>query len=151
MKFEYPVEDSPTFTVKQIRDPVPSPDGKRVAFTALDRLYVADLPGGAPRRVTNQETGEYFPTWSPDGRARLRRLERQHRSHHGVRAAGGAPVRLTRVSAYYQQLAWAPDGRRIVAVRASDRDLREAIDPFVGTDSAAEFVWVPGRRAATSP
>ena len=60
-----------------------------------------------------------------------------------VRAAGGAPVRLTRVSAYYQQLAWAPDGNRIVAIRASDRDLREAIDPFVGDGLGAEFVWVP--------
>jgi len=144
VKFEYPVSDSLSFTVKQIRDPVPSPDGKRVAFTALDRLYVADLPGGVPRRVTNQETGEYSPTWSPDGLSLAYVAWNDSIGHiMKVRAAGGAPVRLTRVSAYYQQLAWAPDGKRIVAVRASDRDLREAIDPFVGDGLAAEFVWVP--------
>ena len=33
--------------------PLPSPDGKRLAFTALDRLYVMDYPSGTPRRVTN--------------------------------------------------------------------------------------------------
>lgn len=143
--FDYPIADTPTFNVRQIRDAVPSPDGRRVAFTALDRLYVADLPGGAPRRVTAQETsGEYGPTWSPDGTSLAYVMWNDSIGHiMKVAAAGGAPVRLTRVSAYYQQAAWSPDGRRIVAIRASDRDLREAIDPFVGDGLSAEFVWVP--------
>ena len=144
VKFEYPVSDSLSFTVKQIRDPVPSPDGKRVAFTALDRLYVADLPGGVPHRVTNSESGEYSPTWSPDGLSLAYVAWNDSIGHiMKVRATGGVSVRLTRVSAYYQQLAWAPDGNRIVAIRASDRDLRETIDPFVGDGLGAEFVWVP--------
>ena len=47
-----------------------SPDGKRLAFTALDKLWMMDLPRGTPRRVTNVEgaTGEHSPVWSPDGR-----------------------------------------------------------------------------------
>jgi Tol biopolymer transport system component len=145
VKFEYPIDDAPTFNVKQIRDAVPSPDGKRVAFTSLDRLYVADLPIGAPRRVTTQETsGEYGPTWSPDGLSLAYVVWNDSIGHiMKVSAAGGTPVRLTRVSAYYQQAAWSPDGKRIAAIRASDRDLREAIDPFVGDGLAAEFVWVP--------
>ena len=145
VRFDYPIEDTPTFNVKQIRDAVPSPDGKRVAFTALDRLYVADLPNGASRRVTTQEgSGEYGPTWSPDGLSIAYVMWNDSIGHiMKVSAAGGAPVRLTRVSAYYQQAAWSPDGKRIVAIRASDRDLREAIDPFVGDGLAAEFVWVP--------
>ena len=39
LAFDYPVSDSPEFTVRQIRDAVPSPDGERLAFIALDRLY----------------------------------------------------------------------------------------------------------------
>ena len=68
--FTYPVDDSPTFTIRQIRDAVPSPDGKRLAFVALDRLYVMDMPNGTPRRVTGMEGTEAQPAWSPARRKR---------------------------------------------------------------------------------
>ena len=147
VKFEYPIEDTPTFTVKQIRDAVPSPDGKRMAFTALDRLYVLDLPAGAPRRLTNQEVGEYHPTWSPDGLA-IAYVIWDDREGHIVRVsatgtAPATPTRLTRTSAYYQGAVWSPDGKRIVAIRAAARDLKEAIDPFVFSGLGPEFVWIP--------
>lgn len=145
VRFEYPVDDGPTFTVKQIRDAAPSPDGRRVAFTALDRLYVMDLPNGPPRRLTTQEVGEYYPTWSPDGRAIAYAAWDDREGHiMRVNATGGAPTRLTRVSAYYRELAWSPDGRRIVAIRSSAQELRDAIDPFV-FGFGAEFVWVPAQ------
>jgi len=144
LKFEYPIDDAPTFTVKQIRDAVPSPDGRRVAFTAMDRLYVMDLPNGTPRRVTQQNVGEFHPSWSPDGSS-IAYVTWDDRDGHVMRvpAAGGTPVRVSRVSAYYQQPAFSPDGRRIVAIRSSVRDLRDSYDPFVGDGLAAEFVWLP--------
>lgn len=49
--FSYPIEDTPTFTAKQIRDAVPSPDGERLAFTAMQELWVMDWPDGEPRRL----------------------------------------------------------------------------------------------------
>ncbi|MDH4043787.1 MAG: amidohydrolase family protein [Gemmatimonadota bacterium] len=151
VKFSYPIEDTPTFTVKQIRDAVPSPDGGRIAFTALDRLYVMDLPDGTPRRLTTQNVGEYYPTWSPDGRA-IAYVTWDGTEGHIMRVAatGGTPRRLTQASAYYQQTAWAADGRRIVAMRASARDLQEAIDPFVFTGLGAEFVWLPADGGAVT-
>lgn len=144
VEFEYPIEDTPTFTVKQIRDAVPSPDGRRIAFTALDRLYVMDLPGGAPRRLTTANTGEYHPAWSPDGSA-IAYVTWNDTAGHIMRVpvTGGRPTQLTRVSGYYQQTAWSPDGRRIVAIRADTRNLKEAIDPFIGSGLGSELVWVP--------
>src|SRR5207248_2125288 len=48
VRFETRV-DTGDVLVKQIRDASPSPDGKRVAFSALDKLYVMDLPAGGGR------------------------------------------------------------------------------------------------------
>lgn len=161
VEFEYPIEDTPVFTVKQIRDPRVSPDGSQVAFTALDRLYVAELTNGSgapddpaddpapstadPRRLTNDEVGEFQPVWSPDGRwvAYVTWDDDAGEGHvRRVAAEGGSATTLTTAPAYYQQLAWSPDGERIVAVRASRRHLQEAVDPFIGgLDS--EFVWLP--------
>ena len=45
VKFDYPIDDD-KLKVSQIRGARPSPDGKRIAFTALDRLWIADLPQG---------------------------------------------------------------------------------------------------------
>lgn len=50
--FQYPIEDAAEAQVTQIRDAVPSPDGKKLAFTALNRLYVMDFPNGTPKRLT---------------------------------------------------------------------------------------------------
>ena len=48
LAFSYPIADSAEFTMHQIRDAVPSPDEKRLAFVAMDKLYVMDYPGGTP-------------------------------------------------------------------------------------------------------
>jgi Tol biopolymer transport system component/imidazolonepropionase-like amidohydrolase len=154
LQFKYPIADSAAFTVKQIRDPVVSPDGSKIAFSALDRLYVADLPNGTPRRVTSAEVGEFQPTWSPDG-ASIAYVTWDDATGEGylmrARATGGqTPTRLTAQSAYYQTPAWSPDGRRILAMRASARDLREAIDPFVFDGLGAEFVWTPAAGGAVT-
>jgi imidazolonepropionase-like amidohydrolase len=45
VKFEYPIDDE-KLRVSQIRGARPSPDGTRAAFTALDRLWIAELPRG---------------------------------------------------------------------------------------------------------
>jgi Tol biopolymer transport system component len=147
--FQYPIDDTPTFTVKQIRDAVPSPDGRRLAFTALDRVYVMDLPAGTPRRLTTQETGEYFPAWSPDGAA-IAFVSWDDRQGYLMRvpAAGGTPRRLS-PAAVYTQPAWSPDGRRIVALRVAAREVQEAIDPFLA-GLGAEIVWVPAEGGAAT-
>jgi Tol biopolymer transport system component len=149
--FDYPVSDDPTFIVSQIRDAVPSPDGSKIAFTALDRLYVMDLPSGTPRRLTNREVGEYHPTWSPDGSSVAFVTWDDSEGHiMRVAASGGTPRQLTQVSAYYQQTAWSPDGRRIVAMRAAARNLQEAIRPSVSNGLGSEFVWVPAEGGAVT-
>jgi Tol biopolymer transport system component len=46
---------------------VESPDGKHLVFSAVGHLYVMDLPGGKPERLTEGEALEYAPSFSADG------------------------------------------------------------------------------------
>ncbi len=151
-RFEYRVDTEPTFTAHQIRDAVPSPDGSRMAFAAMDKLYVMDYPDGTPQRLTDTGDGiiEAQPTWSPDGRQiAFVSWEDQDAGYLWKVASNGsgAPTRLTPEGALYREPAWSPDGRRIVAVRVAARQLHEALGSF-GGGTGAEFVWVPAAGGA---
>ncbi|HUF49772.1 MAG TPA: amidohydrolase family protein [Longimicrobiales bacterium] len=145
--FEYRVDDSPTFTVRQIRDAVPSPDGRRLAFVALDRLYVMDYPGGSPQRITTDNVVEYAPAWSPDGQwlAYVTWSDAQGEGHlNKVRAAPGSrSVRISNASALYTGPVFNLDGSRIVVTRSSAHSYLDET-----TRGGAEFVWFPASGGA---
>lgn len=52
-------------------NPTVSPDGKRIAFVSNrdgnNEIYVVDVDGTDPRRVTSDEAVDDYPTWSRDG------------------------------------------------------------------------------------
>ena len=68
LSFKFPIKDDPIAQVTQIRNAVPSPDGSKLAFTALNRVYVMNFPNGEPRRLTDHDFTEAQPAWSPDGK-----------------------------------------------------------------------------------
>ena len=144
IRFDYEVEDSPTFVARQIRDAVPSPDGARLAFTVLDDLYVMDYPDGDPRPLAETgEVGQFSPRWSPDGEWIAYATWDDADGGHvwKTRAdGGGQPVQLSRRAALYADLAWSPDGARIVGSRAAARDVQEVRGGF-GGGLGVELVW----------
>ncbi len=146
VKFAYRVDTVTSFTAKQIRDIAPSPDGRRLAFSSLDRLYVVDLPNGTPQRVTDSDVGEFGPAWSPDSRSLAYSTWTDSAGGRVMRATSGAGGRWTTAPltgpGLYADLAWAPSGDRVVAVRAAAREMQEAGGAFFGP-AAAEFIWVP--------
>ena len=140
LAFTYRIPDSTEFIVQQIRDAVPSPDGRQLAFVAMDRLYVMDFPNGTPRRLGAGEGNDAQPTWSPDGQwIGFVTWTREGGHAYKVRASGGRPVQLTRASALYTQPAFSPDGNRVVMQRASAQALRES----GGNQGPSELIWVP--------
>jgi Tol biopolymer transport system component len=145
LKFKYPIEDEPQFIARQIRDGVPSPDGSRYAFTVLNDLYVMDLPNGTPRKLTELDKVEAFPTWSPDGNwIAFATWNPEEGGHIYRKRADGrrSAQRLTREPGIYQQLAWSKTQDRIVAVRGDKRNYYEAPGPFVPF-AADELIWIP--------
>ncbi|PAU50229.1 amidohydrolase family protein [Streptomyces albireticuli] len=67
----YDLEDGGTRIALALHLPALSPDARRVAFGALNSLWVADVAGGRPRRVVSAEPTRYLlgPTWTRDGRS----------------------------------------------------------------------------------
>ncbi len=148
VKFEYPVNDT-MLTVRQIRGARPSPDGKRLVFSALDRLWIMDLPSGAPKRLTAATDGEHMPVWSPDGRY----IAYVSWNEDGgdiwrIPANGGAPQKLTTQTAYYDDIAYSPTGSRIVAQRAP-RTQRAIINDEINPKLVlTDLVWLPASGGA---
>jgi Tol biopolymer transport system component len=144
VRFAYRV-DTGMVQARQIRDAVPSPDGSRLAFSALGKVYLMDYPTGTPRRVSTIDHGEHYPVWSPDGSAIAFASWSDRDGGHIYRVAAtrtATPQRLTRTAGRYAQLAWAPDGNRIVAVRAHTRDMQETLERF-GSGLGAELISIP--------
>ena len=149
LAFKYPVSNDRRFTVRQIRDAVPSPDGSQVAFAALERLYVVSLPDGEPRRLTSLEVIEAQPTWSPDGEwVAFVTWAPDGGQLYKTRVDGSeAPTQLTTTSAIYQNPAWSPAGDRIVAIQGPSRVMQEAAGPFA-SGASQNIVSVPSAGGA---
>jgi Tol biopolymer transport system component/imidazolonepropionase-like amidohydrolase len=139
LDFDYDIPDDPTFVVKQIRDAVPSPDGRRITFAALSKLYVMEYPGGTPQLITDVDAAAHHPTWSPDGRwvAFVTWSEADGGHIYRTRAdRQSGTERLTRTPGFFRETAWSPDGERIVAIRATARGFQE------GDNTGADIVWI---------
>ena len=145
LQFQYPIPDSSTFIVKQIRDAVPSPDGTMLAFTSLDRLYVMNLSDRNPRRVGNGAFTEAQPTWSPDGEWIAYSTWNKTVGHiYKTKVAGRRPgqtVQVTAESAVYKQPAWSSDGQRIVAIKGPATSYKNSLNQGA-PGSSREIIWV---------
>ncbi|MBI4466717.1 MAG: PD40 domain-containing protein [Acidobacteria bacterium] len=142
--FPFRIEEGPV-RARIIQDPTQSPDGQRLAFSALTHLYTMDLPSGTPRRVTSAEAREFQPAWSPDGQW-LAYVTWSVQGGHiwKVRADGrGQPQPLTPTAAFYSDPVWTPDGTRLVALRGSRTMRVEDPDEFGGVSIPLELVWLP--------
>jgi len=132
--------DTGAVQMRQIRDARLSPDGKQVVFSALDKLYVMDLAGGSPRRLTDDSMHEQAPAWSPDGQwvAYVTWTSSTGGALMKVRADGKARTRLVPDPAFFDTPVWSPDGQRIVAVKGPRQPrINERFGP------GYDLVWVP--------
>jgi TolB protein len=96
-----------------IQEPALSPDGKKVAFSAnfsgnFD-IYVVDIDGGEPERLTFDPGVDAAPAWSPDGQWIAFSSRQTGNTEIYVMRANGEDVRaITNDPATDSLPAWAP-------------------------------------------
>ena len=140
--FKYPIKDTTAVMASQIRDAVPSPDGKQLAFTVLNRLYLMDYPGGTPKRLTSNDFTEAQPSWSPDGKKIVFSTWAANGGNIVSVDVNGANTKtLTTVPGLYSSARYNLSGDRIVYVHAPNQKFRDAFDP--GYDDAEDLLcWM---------
>jgi Tol biopolymer transport system component len=138
------VDEGPV-QLRLIQQPVQSPDGKRLLFSGLTHLYIVDIPGGTPRRLTGAAAREFMPAWSLDGQwVAYITWTQEGGQIWKIRADGqGAPQQLTRVPAYYRDVNFSPDGKRIVALRAPRQSHVEQFDEWDSMPVNLDLIWLP--------
>lgn len=107
-----------------------SPDGRRVVFESLGKLWVRDLPNGQPRRLTNQEDHfEAYPSWARDGRSIVYTTwnDEELGSLRVVSSRGGTGRVLNRKPGHFVEPAFSPDGKTIVFRRISGGYIRSPL------------------------
>lgn len=93
--------------------PTLSPDGKRVAFEALNQIWVMEI-GDQPKAVTRGLYYKCDPAWSPDG-TRLAYASDKNGTMdlYVLDWRSGAEKRVTAIVGAEVSPAWSPDGRSL--------------------------------------
>src|SRR5438270_1497271 len=128
--------------LKRVGAPVPSPDGKWVAFDAVDvdleantkisHLWIVPAQGGESRRLNQTPNHEERPRFSPDGKRLIWTSKATDPSQIWMSdfetesgQLGGKPRQLTAISTGADGAIWSPDGKNIVFVSAVYPDCKD--------------------------
>ncbi|MDX1442624.1 MAG: amidohydrolase family protein [Gammaproteobacteria bacterium] len=115
------------FETKMLRWVTVSPDGDKVVFEALGKLWVRDLPNGKPERLTSQEDHfELYPSWSRDSDdiVYVTWDDEELGSVRIVDADGGRGDRINEKPGHFVEPAFSPDGETVVFRRTGGGYLR---------------------------
>lgn len=124
VKFDYRIEDD-KLTVSQIRGARPSPDGGRIVFTALDHLWVADLPQGRGTKKEKPAPPSTKPGAKPDSEGTGKATPEKPAPQTAAEKPAPVPAirnarRLTTGTDVEHAPVWSPDGQFIAYITWND-------------------------------
>jgi len=118
--------------------PAFSADGKRVSYSARGaskgeafHVFVRALPGGAPMQLTNGESSDIGPVWSPDGaRLAFLRIAEGRTEYISIPSDGGAERKVAEFGGAPADAAqplpavsWTRDGKSLAVVQTGEKQL----------------------------
>src|SRR6478735_3518386 len=128
--------------LKRVGAPVPSPDGKWVAFdgedvdleanTKISHLWIVPASGGESRRLNPTPNHEERPRFSPDGKRLIWTSKATDPTQiwmcdfdSGSGVLVGKPRQVTTISTGAEGAIWSPDGKNIVFVSTVYPDCKD--------------------------
>ena len=101
----------------------PTVSGNRVAFVYAGDIWVANLDGSEPRRLTSGPETEAYPEFSPDGSMIAYTANYEGNTDvYVISVAGGQPKRLTWHPNGDVATGWTNDGRAVTMVSGRETD-----------------------------
>ena len=145
----YDFDATTAHQVKGIYAPALSPDGKQIAFVALNQLYLMTI-GSAPVALTHDTFYKQGPAWSPDGKTLAYVSDRDGIENiylHDVSSPDTSADKQVSPSKTAQIMpAWSPDGKLIAFQDQTGATL--LVDVATGaTKPLAPLTFFPGRPA----
>ena len=117
------------YSVRDVRDPQRSPDGKWVAYTVTTAhkdtdknntdVWMVSSDGAQQIQLTSTPDGESSPRWSPDGKYLSFVSSRQGAKGGQVwlmNRTGGEAIKLTDIKEGVSDHSWSPDSSKLVLV-----------------------------------
>lgn len=119
--------DKDVFDVKMLRMAQVSPDGSKVAFEALGKIWLKSLPDGKMSRLTEfgNNIAELYPQWSRDGKNIVFTTwnDQDQGTVQVISAKGGKPKQLASDPGKYVEPTFSPDGELVVYRKAQGGNL----------------------------
>jgi imidazolonepropionase-like amidohydrolase/Tol biopolymer transport system component len=119
--------DQDEFNVKMLRMAQVSPDGNKVVFEALGKIWIRNINDGKKTRLTrlDEDINELFPQWSRDGKDIVFTTwtDQLQGSVRVVSARGGKAKVLTSEPGKYVEPTFSPNGDYVVYRKARGGDI----------------------------
>ena len=95
-----------------------SPDGKAIAFSNAQEIYMVSVDGGSPEKLTSEGNNEVAPNWWPDGKSIAFNDFPRPGDIKGIKVLDLATRKISIMagSEGFYVPSWSPDGKYMVAM-----------------------------------
>jgi TolB protein len=106
-----------TQTTSAESEPAVSADGRSIAYTNNDDIWLMDIDGANPRQLTSSPVGARGPSWSPDGtRMAISYRVEAYYWPYALTVANGSLSQLVMGNTAHSELSWS-HGSPVIAAR----------------------------------